>query len=430
MSEDRTARGGERVVVTGMGAICAAGRTPEAIWDALAAGRSAAAPVRQWNDPDSPAPMVAEVTAVDDRTLVEDRKLHKLIRRTDMFGLYASARAVEASDLLPFRDGLDAAAATLFNDRTGIFAGSGGGAYQNQYEFFPLITAAQGEMEAFGRQLGETVNPMWLLRNLPNNVLCHVGIRYGFKGTNACITNHCVSGILAAAEAAAALSTGEADRAIAVGHDAPIEAETVLHYHRLGLLATDALRPFDAARTGIFLGEGAAALVLERAEAAAGRGAAVLGELLGSGCTSDAAGLMALRPDGESLAQAIEAALADAGLRPADVGMIVAHGNGTRQSDASEAAAIRRVFGSSIPPVTGFKWAFGHLIAASGILDLALALLALRRRVVPGVATLRSLDPAFGPLPVCPTPQIPRSEVGLVLCRGFGGLNVAVLVRA
>lgn len=170
--------------------------------------------------------------------------------------------------------------------------------------------------------------------------------------------------------------------------------------------------------------------MLETAEAAATRGTPVLGEFLGSGCTSDAAGLIALRPDGESLAQAITAALGDAGLRAADVGMIVTHGNGTPQSDASEAAAIQRVFGTAVPPITAFKWAFGHLLAASGILDLTLALLALRRRTVPGVATLRSLDPAFGHLPVCPAPQTPRSDVGLVLCRGFGGLNVAALVRA
>jgi 3-oxoacyl-[acyl-carrier-protein] synthase-1 len=288
----------ERIVVTGAGAICGAGRTPEAIWDALAAGRSAVAPIRQWDSTGWPAPLAAEVAGVADRVLVEDRKLHKFIRRTDMFGLYAAAQAVEASGLLPFRDKLDAAAAADFNDRTGVFAGSGGGAYQNQYEFFPLIAAARGELATFGRRLDETVNPMWLLRNLPNNVLGHVGIRYGFKGANACITNHAVSGILAASEAAAAVAAGEADRALAVGHDAPLEPEMVVHYHRLGLLATDAVRPFDAARSGLLFGEGAASLVFERAEAARARGAEVLGEFLGSGCASDAAGLMAFRPDG------------------------------------------------------------------------------------------------------------------------------------
>jgi 3-oxoacyl-[acyl-carrier-protein] synthase-1 len=271
---------------------------------------------------------------------------------------------------------------------------------------------------------------MWLLRSLPNNVLCHIGIRYGLKGPNACVTNHSVSGSLAVAEAAAALRAGEADRALAVGHDAPIEPQMVLYYHQLGLLSADGLRPFDARRSGGLLGEGAAALVLETETASAARRARVLGEFLGSGCTTEAEGLLAIRPDGDGLARAIALALDDAGIRPAEVGMIVAHGSGTRPSDASEAAAIRRVFGATAPPVTAFKWAFGHPLAASGILDAVLALVALRRGVVPGVATLRELDPDLGNLPVSAGPQSPRSDVALVLNRGFGGSNTALLLRA
>ena len=110
--------------------------------------------------------------------------------------------------------------------------------------------------------------------------------------------------------------------------------------------------------------------------------------------------------------------------------MIVAHGSGTRPSDASEAAAILRVFGATAPPVTAFKWAFGHPLAASGILDAVLALVALRRGVVPGVATLRELDPDFENFPVSAGPQGPRSDVALVLNRGFGGSNTALLLRA
>ena len=127
---------------------------------------------------------------------------------------------------------------------------------------------------------------------------------------------------------------------------------------------------------------------------------------------------------------AMQAALDEAGLRAADVGMIVAHANGTRNSDASEAAAIRRVFGDAPPPVTGFKWAFGHLIAASGMLDTVLALEALRARTVPGVATLHEADPALARIPVSARAQTPRSDVALVVSRGFGGTNAALLLRA
>jgi 3-oxoacyl-[acyl-carrier-protein] synthase-1 len=115
---------------------------------------------------------------------------------------------------------------------------------------------------------------------------------------------------------------------------------------------------------------------------------------------------------------------------PDAVGLIVAHGNGTPASDASEAHAYRQVFGNHLPPVTAFKWAFGHLIAASGILDLTLALKALAQRIAPGIPTLRSADPEFAWLTVQPQAQLARSNVALVCCRGFGGMNVAMLVRA
>ena len=130
------------------------------------------------------------------------------------------------------------------------------------------------------------------------------------------------------------------------------------------------------------------------------------------------------------MGRAIELALAAAKLRPEGVGMVVAHGNGTAASDASEARAIRRVFGDRPPPVTAFKWAVGHTIAASGTLDLVLALTALEQGVVPGIATLEHLDPEIAPLPVSREPQSPRSNVALVLNRGFGGMNVALVVRA
>jgi 3-oxoacyl-[acyl-carrier-protein] synthase-1 len=419
-----------RVVVTGSGAICAAGKAPGEIWDAVWTGRSAIRPIQQWDASGWPTSLAGEIAGLDPRALVEDRKLHKLLQRGDLLGLYVAGRALDESGFVAYREALEPPAAATVNDRTGVYVGLGGSGYQNEYEFFPLLTTANGDLGAFGRELAATVNPMWLLRSMPNNVLCHIGIRYGLKGPNACVTNHSVSGSLAIAEAAAALRAGEADRALAVGHDAPIEPQTVLYYHQLGLLSADGLRPFDSRRSGSVLGEGAAALVLETEGSADDRHVRVFGEFLGSGCTTEAEGLLAIRADGDGLAGAIALALADAGMRPAEVGMIVAHGSGTRESDASEALAIRRVFGATAPPVTAFKWAFGHPLAASGILDCVLALAALRHGVVPGVATLRELDPDLGNLPVSARPQAPRSDVALVLNRGFGGSNTAIVLRA
>jgi 3-oxoacyl-[acyl-carrier-protein] synthase I len=419
-----------RIVITGAGAVCGSGLDVAAIWAAIVDGRSAVAPIRQWDTTQWPANLAAEVNGVDNRTLVEDRKLHKTISRTDLFGLYAAGAAIRQSGLVEFRGQLDATAVAEFNDRCGVFAGSGGGNYQSHYAFLPLMTTAGGDLRRFGAELCATVNPMWLLKHLPNNVLCHVGIRHGFKGTNACITNHCAGGAMAVAEAACALRAAEADRAIAIGHDTPIEPETILHFHGLGLLAHDAVRSFDQHRSGTVLGEGAGAVLLELEEHARARGATIVGEFLGSGCVTEGTGVVDVRPDGSGLSRAIELALADAGVAASSVGMIVAHGNGTRASDASEAIALRRVFGDNLPPITAFKWSVGHLIAASGVVDLLLALTCLQRQVVPGIPTLRKLDPALAPLPVAATAQKPRGDSALVLCRGFGGMNVALLVRA
>jgi 3-oxoacyl-[acyl-carrier-protein] synthase-1 len=190
------------------------------------------------------------------------------------------------------------------------------------------------------------------------------------------------------------------------------------------------LRPFDARHDGSLFGEGAGALVLETEASAAARNAPVLGQVLGGGYACEAQGLAAIRDDGDGVARAILLALDDAKLEPADVGMIVAHGNGTPQSDVSEATAIRRVFGDASPPVAAFKWALGHTIAAAGILETVLALAALARNVVPGVANLESLDPRCAGLSVAATARAPRSKVALILCRGFAGTNAALVVRA
>jgi 3-oxoacyl-[acyl-carrier-protein] synthase I len=418
-----------RVVITSLGAVCGAGLTVEAIWQAILSGKSAVAPITQWDPGHWPIQRAVQVTGVSDTTLVADRKFHKFISRTDLFGLYAADSALQQSGLLAHRQQMDPATAAVFNDRSGVIVGSGGCAYQNAYDFFPALTAAGSSVQAFGREIESCVNPMWLLTRLPNNVLCYTGIRYSLKGTNACITNQCVSGALAIAEATAAIRSGEADRVVAVGHDAPIEPETLLYYHQLGLLAPEVLRPFDGGRAGTIFGEGAAAVVLERESDARARQARVWGEFLGSGCATEATGVVGIRTDGDGLRRAMELALAEAKLAPAQVGLIVAHGNGTLASDASEAVAIRRVFGGNPPPITAFKWAIGHTIAASGALDVALALTALEQGIVPGIATLDCLDPELAPLPVSRAAQSPRTNVAMVLSRGFGGMNVALVLR-
>ena len=419
-----------RVVITGNGAICGAGAFPCSILDALLAGHSALAPITSFNAEPFRGGLAAEVLDYDGGKLLGDRKLLKLVRRSDVFGIYAGTQAIEQAGLTAWREMLVDAEAAQYSDQTGCYVGSGGGSAQVNYDFFPLMAETQNDLSMFGRELSNMVNPMWLLRSLPNSVLCHLSIRHQLKGPNGCITNHATSGLLSLIESAWALREGDAQRVVVVGHEAPIEPQHLLYLDHAGLISNDILRPFDEKHDGFFLGEGAASLVLETEISAQERGVTVLGEYLGGGNASEGDGLFLVRRDGDGLSRAIEFALVDAQLTPADVGMIVAHGDGTQESDASEAKALLRVFGSEMPPVTGFKWAVGHLFAAAGLFDLAIGLEACRRRVVPGISNLERLADSCAGLNVSKQARTPRSDVVLVLCRGFAGTNAAVLLRA
>ena len=419
-----------RVVITGNGAICGAGAFPCSILDALLAGHSALAPIASFNAEPFRGGLAAEVLDYDGGKLLGDRKLLKLVRRSDVFGIYAGTQAIEQAGLTAWRAMLVDAEAAQYSDQTGCYVGSGGGSAQVNYDFFPLMAETQNDLSMFGRELSNMVNPMWLLRSLPNSVLCHLSIRHQLKGPNGCITNHATSGLLSLIESAWALREGDAQRVVVVGHEAPIEPQHLLYLDHAGLISNDILRPFDEKHDGFFLGEGAASLVLETEISAQERGVTVLGEYLGGGNASEGDGLFLVRRDGDGLSRAIEFALVDAQLTPADVGMIVAHGDGTQESDASEAKALLRVFGSEMPPVTGFKWAVGHLFAAAGLFDLAIGLEACRRRVVPGISNLEQLADSCAGLNVSKQARTPRSDVVLVLCRGFAGTNAAVLLRA
>jgi len=421
------------IAITGTGAICSAGATPEQIYGTLCAGKMAFAPLREWDSSSWPAPLAGGVESIDAASIFEDRKLLKALQRlhrTDLLGLFAASRAVQDARIVGYRRALDEAEQQTFNERTAVHTGCGGVAYHYQYDFLPALAASGGELRAFGEKLGASVNPTWLLQALPNNVLCYLGIAYGFKGPNSCITNHSVSGMMAIIEAFHALRAGEAQRAVAVGHDAPIEPETILNLYRLGLVTTDLIRPFDDARGGCLLGEGAAAMTLETPDAARSRGAPVIGTILGAGVTTEAAGVLSIRADGDGEARAIELALDDAGVGPGEVGLIAAHGNGTVNSDQSEAVALNRIFGAAMPPVTAFKWAFGHTMAAAGAIDTVIALNCLRAGYAPGIATLREIDRRCQPLAASSGGVRPRSDIALVVGRGFGGMTAALVIKA
>ena len=289
----------KRIVITGSGAICGAGTDPASIVQTLLDGRTTVAPITAWDAESWPCKVASEVPDYNGGKLLGDRKLLKLVRRSDVFGIYAGGQAIEQAGLPAALAALDVTAAAEYADQTGCYDGSGGGAFEVNYDYFPLMAETGDSLQKFGQELSNMVNPMWLLRSLPNNVLCHVSIRHQLKGPNGCITNHTTSGMLSVIESAWALREGDAERVVAISHDAPIEPQTLQYLDRVGLISHGALHPFDTSHDGCVLGEGAASFVLETEASAAARGATVLAEYLGGGDASEGEGIFSIRNDGD-----------------------------------------------------------------------------------------------------------------------------------
>jgi len=416
------------VAITGYGCLTASGADAAATWEAVLSGESGIRPAATWDSSGWPHRLAGEIKDYSPRELVSDRKLLKFITRQDVIGLNAVIQAIAHSRIIEHRDGL--ADRTSFNDRTGVFVGSPASNYRHQHDYLSPLAEAAGDPREFGRRAMEDVHPMWLLRTLPNNVLAYVGIRYGFKGANANVTAHGVSGSQAIAEACRYLRDGAIDQAIVVGYDSASELEALAYYASVGLLSSRGLRPFDRSRDGTVLGEGAGALVLETRDAAERRGTRIYGEVLGSSVVAEAEGVLSVREDGEGVRRAIRLALEDSCKSPDEIGMISAHANGTRVSDAGEARAFTEVFGASTIPVTGFKWSLGHTIAASGAIESILALLCLAAGRVPGIPNLEELSPDCEGANVSASEQKPRSSVGIVVSRAFAGLNSCIVLSS
>lgn len=417
-----------RVVITGFGCLTSVGSDFMSSWDAIKAGHSGITMIQQWDVTGWEHPLGAEIKNYEPRTMISDRKLLKLLSRHDVIGLNAVAQAVAHSGIMPYRDTL--ADVTQFNDRFGVYVGSPGMRYTQQYDFHPLLTYAAGDMKKFGEGLFEQVHPMWLLRILPNNVLAYTGIQYNFKGANENVTNHAVSGMQALTEAYYALRDGIVDRAVAVSYESGVEPEAQINYGTLGALSPTGLRPYDQERNGTVLAEGAGCLVLETLSAAEERNATIYGEILGAATTSEAMGVFPIRDDGDGLARAIQGALKKARMGANDIGVITAHGNGTQNSDATEAMAISRVFGANTVPVMGYKWSLGHTLTAAGVIETLFSLQSLREKQIPGIATLNKVAYDCMDLNVSQQPQAIKLPIALGITRGFASVNSCLIISS
>jgi 3-oxoacyl-[acyl-carrier-protein] synthase II len=269
---------------------------------------------------------------------------------------------------------------------------------------------------------------------MPNSTAARIAIRHGFHGPCLTFNAACASGAVAIGEAATAIRSGRIDRAVAGGVESLLAPFCIAVFARLGALSrrnhspTEAGRPFDAERDGFVMGEGAAFLVLERADHAEARGVRVYGEVTGYATTTDAEHIVRPREDGSAVAAAMTGALASAGLDPTGVGHVNAHGSATVVNDRAEAAALRACFPAGTPPIAATKGVTGYLLGAGGAFEAAVALLCAGDGLVPPVANFTGGHDAEDLDIVVQEPRrIPRGPA-LSTSIGFGGHNAALVL--
>lgn len=421
-----------RVVVTGYGAVAPNGLDADTFWRATVEGRSGIDTIRSFDVSGFPVRVAGEVRGFDAKKYVPSPKSLKVMGKNIRFGVAAAQMAMENAGLL---------GRVAEPTRFGVVMGSGI-VPTDVEELGAAVMASLDENGKFDvRRFGEAgqkqLFPLWLLKHLPNMVAAHISILHNAQGPNNTITTACSASTQAIGEAFRVLARGDADVMLAGGSDSRIDPLSLVAYTLLGAVSTSSRppakvsRPFDRDRDGFVLGEGAAVLVLEAEAHARARGATVLAEVIGYGSSFDAYGITKPEPEGRGAAQAMQRALADAGVGPDAVDYISAHGTSTVLNDKMETLAVKAVFGERAKriPLSSIKSMIGHLIGAAGAMEMLVSVLAIRDGVVPPTINLENPDPD------CDLDYVPNEaremKVRCVLSNsfGFGGQNAALVVR-
>jgi 3-oxoacyl-[acyl-carrier-protein] synthase II len=378
------------VVITGVGIVSPIGVGCDPVWDAIVARRSGVRLMPELVEAGWPAPFGGEVRGFDPKELIQPRKSIKVMSREIQLACAAAELAWQDAGL---------AEATIDPERFGV-VGAAGLLYCELEElripFVEWTRHEEFEIHRWSRDAMGEMYPLWMLKYLPNMPACHIGIRYDARGPNNTIAEGDVSSLLALAEAADVIRRDLADVMIVGGTGSRINTTDYM-WHAGARLArngmddpTTVCRPFDAHRSGLVYGEGAAKIVLESREHAERRGVRPLARVAGaaSRCEPVAESLL---PTGSAIRRAIQAAMSAAGAQAFHIGHVNAHGNSTREDDVAEAQAIRQTLGDV--PVTAPKSFFGNLGHGSGMVELAISVLAMRHGVVPPTLNYESPDP-------------------------------------
>lgn len=413
------------IVITGMGVVCPIGIGQEAVWTSLCEGRSGVRRLDLFSDPDI-IPFGGEVADFDPKKLIKQRKTLKVMSRDIQFAFVSAEMAcLEAGH--PDRP--------IDPERFGVVFGDDIIPCELS-ELVPAyrkcMTDGKFDPTRWGQSAMTEIFPLWMLKYLPNMPACHIGIVQDARGPNNTLTLGDVASLSAAAEAVRVLQRGAADAMIVGGSGSKIQPTMLFRggafelSHR-GDDPPTASRPFDATRDGMVNSEGAAAFMFETLDHAQSRGTNILAKVLGySAAFEPTSNGRALQ--GTSIRQAINGALAVAGITPADVGCVVAHGISTIQDDHREAAAIHYVLGDV--PVTAPKSYYGHSGAGCGAIDMAVALLALKNRTIPPTLNYHKPDPLCPIRVVHDKSQPLEKPIIMVISHSQHGQAVAMLLGA
>lgn len=403
------------IVISGIGVVSPIGSGREEFWKALLAGTPGGALISAF-DATAYATQIAAECRDFDPLVWMDRKLARRMGRNSQMAVVAAMQAVKDA-------GLDIAA--MDRARIGCLVGSAAGDFNTLEENY----------DEFRERGAKAISPFTVPKVIPNMPAGNVAIALGINGPNFAPLSACATGAHAIGMALLMLRTGAADVILAGGTESTITPFVLNGYTAMGALSkrndspATASRPFDKTRDGFLMGEGAGVVVMETLEHAKARGAEPICEVAGFGATADAFGLAQPDPEATWTTRAMQVALNDAGLSPADVQYVNAHGTSTPANDRSEAMAIRRVFGETLPLVSSIKSMIGHTLGAAGAIETAATALAIRYGIVPPTINYTTPDEEIE-LDVVPN-EARRARVDAALSNsfGFGGQNGVVALK-
>ena len=408
---------GRRVVITGAGVLSPVGSGLELFWKNLSGGMLGISKLDRFDAAGFDVSVAAQIRDFDPLQMMD----RKEARRMDRYCQLAVAAAAEAVT----QSGLDIAAYGA--ERVGTIIGSGVGGLETMSIEYRKLYLEGGHSR---------ISPLFIPMMISNMAAGKVSMIHGTKGANFCVTTACASGTHSIGEAFRAVKYGHLDACIAGGAEAPITPIAIGGFTNMTALTresdpTCASVPFDLRRSGFVIGEGAGIVILESLESALERGAPILAEIAGYGATADAYHITSPDPEGEGAANAMRLAIVEAGLEPAEIGYINAHGTSTPLNDKFETLAIKKALGDAARTVriSSTKSMTGHLLGAAGAVEAIASALALRDGLIPPTINLEQPDPD------CDLDYVPGQAVRLPIkaaltnSLGFGGHNGTLCLK-